>query len=164
MDAATFTHWQWLFPAAITIHNLEEAIWLPGWSPTAGRWHAEVGAFEFRFAVVVLTALAWVVTGLSIAGGPGSLGAYLFGAYVAAMLINVVLPHLAATIGLRRYAPGLATALLLNAPVCTWILYAGVRVNWMTGEKLTIATAIGVPVLLGSIPVLFRVGRMIGRR
>ena len=71
MDPATFQHWQWLFPAAITVHNLEEAIWLPGWSRTAGEWHAGVGAFEFRFAVAVLTALAWVVTGLSLHGGPG---------------------------------------------------------------------------------------------
>ena len=39
MDSASFQHWQWLFPAAITVHNLEEAIWLPAWSRTAGRWH-----------------------------------------------------------------------------------------------------------------------------
>ena len=163
MDAASFQHWQWLFPVAITIHNLEEAIWLPKWSQTAGKWHAGVDAFDFRFAVAVLTALAWVATAWSVWGGPGSIGAYCFGGYVAAMLLNVLLPHLAATVGLRRYAPGLATALLLNAPVCSWLLLAGVRAGWFTGERLAIATAIAVPVLLGSIPVLFRLGRMFRR-
>ena len=128
---------------------------------TAGKWHAGVGAFEFRFAVAVLTAFAWIVTWLSLLGGPGSLGAYLLGAYAAAMAINVVLPHLAASIALHRYAPGLATALLLNAPVCTWILYAGVRSQTMEPGRLAVATVITVPFLLGMIPLLFRLGRAI---
>jgi hypothetical protein len=37
-----------------TIHNAEEAVWLPAWSQTAGIWHPPVGAFEFRFAVIAV--------------------------------------------------------------------------------------------------------------
>jgi hypothetical protein len=79
------------------------------------------------------------------------------------MAINVVLPHLAASIALHRYAPGLATALLLNAPVCTWILYAGVHSQTMSPGKLAVATVIAVPVLLGMIPLLFQLGRALHR-
>ena len=32
----------WLFALVVTLHNLEEAIWLPDWSQTAGRWHSPV--------------------------------------------------------------------------------------------------------------------------
>jgi hypothetical protein len=73
IDPATNQHWQGLFPVAITVHNLDEAVWLPAWSRTAGRWHVGVGAFEFRLAVAVLTALAWVVTGSAFSGVPGVL-------------------------------------------------------------------------------------------
>jgi hypothetical protein len=30
---------RWLFALSLTIHNLEEAIWLPEWSQQAGKWH-----------------------------------------------------------------------------------------------------------------------------
>jgi Protein of unknown function with HXXEE motif len=43
----------WAFPLVITIHNLEEAIWLPGWSESTGRWYHTVEPGEFRFAVAV---------------------------------------------------------------------------------------------------------------
>jgi len=53
----TFEQSVWLFAAAVTLHNLEEVVWLPRWSHTAGKWHYPVGSFEFRFAVISLTML-----------------------------------------------------------------------------------------------------------
>ena len=35
----TFVQFGWLFAIVTAAHNLEEAIWLPNWSRTAGRWH-----------------------------------------------------------------------------------------------------------------------------
>ena len=52
-----------LFALAVTLHNLEEALLLPTWSRSAGRWHHPVGAREFRFAVAVLTVFAYVIDG-----------------------------------------------------------------------------------------------------
>jgi hypothetical protein len=43
---------QWLFPLVVTLHNTEEAIWLPAWSQHAGTWHVPVGPGEFRFAAL----------------------------------------------------------------------------------------------------------------
>ncbi len=34
----SFGNLEWLFPIVVTLHNAEEAIWLPGWSKRAGRW------------------------------------------------------------------------------------------------------------------------------
>jgi hypothetical protein len=64
-----FTEWQWLFPVAITLHNLEEAVWLPAWSNRAGKWHRPVSPSAFRFAAAVLAALAFIVTFGSARGG-----------------------------------------------------------------------------------------------
>lgn len=42
------------------------------------------------------------------------------------MLLNVFISHVAATIALRSYAPGTATALLFNLPLGGWFLYRSV--------------------------------------
>ncbi|MGV8081126.1 MAG: HXXEE domain-containing protein [Syntrophales bacterium] len=156
-----FTEWQWLFPVAVTVHNLEEAVLLPAWSQRAGRWHRPVEPFAFRFAVAVLTVLAYAATAWSAAGGAESIGAYLLSGYALAMLLNVFLPHLLATVALRRYVPGLATALLCNLPVTAGLLQAAFAEGYV---KLPTFAYYAVPVCLGlvaSIPFLFAVGRRI---
>lgn len=151
---------QWLFPTAATIHNLEEAVWLPGWSEHAGKLHRPVGAVEFRFAVAILTVLAWIITYLSSAGEKQSIGVYLLCAYCFAMLINVFIPHVAATIVLRRYAPGLATALVLNLPATSLILLSAGKNGYITWDKFMLWAAVFIAALIGIIPILFRIGRM----
>jgi hypothetical protein len=65
----SFQNLEWLFPLVITLHNAEEALWLPGWSKRAGRWRHPVAPGVFRFAVVILTLLAYPVTALSFISG-----------------------------------------------------------------------------------------------
>src|SRR5262245_23718629 len=108
----TFFALTWAFVLAVAIHNLEEALWLPAWSRRAGRWHYPVGAPEFRFAVLVLTAAVVAAALLANNGGKGSIGAYLLSGYALAMLLNVVFPHVLASLIRREYAPGTLTALL----------------------------------------------------
>jgi len=116
--ALSFCTLQWLFPVAITIHNLEEPIWLPGFLVAHGKalpWTDAPG--EFRFDLVVLTAAAWVVTYLSWCTGSQSIWAYLLYGYIVAMLVNVFVPHVPAAIVFRGYAPGVVTAVVVNFPV-----------------------------------------------
>ncbi len=149
----------WSFAVAMTLHNLEEALWLPRWSQSAGRWHHPVGAREFRFAVGVLTALAYVAAYLSMVGGKESAGAYLVAGYALAMLLNVFFLHLPATLIMRRYAPGTATALLLNLPVTLLLLYQGVQQGYIRLSTFTWAGPLVVGAILSSIPLLFAIGR-----
>lgn len=157
-----FRKLQWLFPLVVTLHNTEEAIWLPAWSQRAGIWHVPVGPGEFRFAVLVLTLLAFLVTYLSFRMGPQTVWAYLATGYMAAMLANVFLPHIAASVAMRSYTPGLVTAVLLNLPVLFLLLRQALRERYVSGLRATIYW-IGVPVcLLISIPALFKMGRNLG--
>ncbi|MBU4425904.1 MAG: HXXEE domain-containing protein [Desulfobacterales bacterium] len=149
----------WLFALAITLHNLEEALWLPGWSQSARRWHHPVGAREFRFAVGVLTALAYVAAYLSVAGGKESVGAYFIAGYALTMLMNVFFPHLLATLIMRRYAPGTATALLLNLPVTVLLLYQGLQQGYIRFSTFMWAGPLVVAAILSAIPLLFAIGR-----
>jgi len=48
------------FCFAITLHNIEEAIWLPKWSQQSSKFQKSVTPSEFHFAVIVITALAYL--------------------------------------------------------------------------------------------------------
>ena len=87
----------WLFAISITVHNIEEAIWLPKWSISAKRWHHPVNPRVFRFAVLILTIFAYITSILASLGEKQGIGAYLVSGYALAMLLNVVFPHLIAT-------------------------------------------------------------------
>jgi Protein of unknown function with HXXEE motif len=155
----SFLALSWLFVLAVALHNLEEALLLPAWSQTAGRWHYAVGAPEFRFAVAILTAAAIATAGMASIGGKGSVGAYLVSGYALAMLLNVLFPHVLATILLRQYAPGTLTALLLNLPACALLLDRALREQYIQTSVFVWVGPVIVLALAASIPLLFALGR-----
>ncbi|WP_210213209.1 HXXEE domain-containing protein, partial [Mesorhizobium sp. M1E.F.Ca.ET.063.01.1.1] len=159
IDQTVFMILTWLFVAAVVVHNLEEALLLPAWSEQAGRWHSPVGAREFRFAVSMLTLLAGIAAVLASVQGRGSLGAYLLSGYALAMLLNVVFPHLLATIAMRRYMPGTATALALNLPVTAALLRQAFREEYIAPMRFAWAGPAVVMAIMLSIPALFYLGR-----
>jgi uncharacterized membrane protein YraQ (UPF0718 family) len=54
---------------------------------------------------------------LNSIGGSQSIGAYFLAGYALVMLLNIFIPYEAATVALRSYVPGTATALLFNMPL-----------------------------------------------
>jgi Protein of unknown function with HXXEE motif len=155
----TFETLTGLFVLVVAIHNLEEALWLPAWSQRAGRRHITVGAREFRFAVAVLTAAAAAAAWLAYSGGRGSIGAYLLSGYALAMLLNVIFPHVLATLVLREYTPGTLTALLLNLPVCALLLEHALREQYVETQVFLWAGPLTVLAIVAAIPLLFAIGR-----
>ena len=150
------------FCAAVTVHNLEEALYLPAWSVAAARFHPPVGVFAFRFAVVALTLAAYVCAALAAAGS--TVGAYLVCGYGLAMAANAVVPHLVATVALRRYAPGTATGLLLNLPIGVALVAAAAaegRIEWPSFVWAGPITVIG---LAAAIRPLLALGRSAAER
>ena len=152
-----FNFLAWAFVGAVATHNLEEAFCLPDWSRAAGRFHPRVGAIEFRFAVAVLTALA---AACAIATTAGSVvGRYLVCGYALAMALNVIVPHVAATIALKRHMPGTATGLLLNLPVCSWLLFCAFDAHLIELGTFAWVAPLVVIAIVGMIPPLFWIGR-----
>jgi hypothetical protein len=151
-----------LFVAAVTAHNLEEAVWLPGWSRSAGKWHASVSAGEFRFAVAVLTVLAALAAVLAVSQGKASAGAYLLCGYALAMVLNAAFPHLVASLAMRRYMPGTATALLLNLPVAAALIRTALDEGYITLSRFLLAGPAIVFGIVIALPLLFWLGRKAG--
>ena len=161
MKMTKFEGLRLLFPLAITAHNLEEAVWLPAWSNTLGIQQLIVNRGQFWFGAIILTILAYVLTGLSIRAGKEARSTYLLLGYAFAMLGNVIFPHLLATIIFRRYAPGLSTAILFNAPIMTALWKWAIQEKYITLRKGLIVSSYVTGCLLLSIPVLFFIGQLL---
>lgn len=151
-----FGRLQWLFPIAVTLHNGEEAIWMPRWDAE----HAAAlpvhppGAAEIRLALFALTVAAFVVTYLSARKGPQSFWAYLLFGSIVTVLVNVLVPHVPAAIIFRGYAPGVVTAVAINLPLMSCLAIRAIRDGWVTGWR-AVASGVAVPVLLGAAIFVF---------
>jgi hypothetical protein len=150
-----------LFLFAFSLHNTEEALWLPAWSTTAGRFHPAVGADEFRFGVLVVTLIGYLATFLFLAFGASSAPIrYAYFGFLMMMALNAVFPHLVATIALGRYAPGTMTGLFLNLPLSSYIVFIEYRESPFDSKLL--AGVVGVTILmLASLKPLFALGRRV---
>ena len=115
-----------------------------------------MGAAEFRFAVAALTLLAYGCAAWASAGG--AIGAYLICGYALAMALNVFAPHLAATVAMRRYAPGTATAVLFVLPVSISLLSEAARQDRIAPSVFLWSGPLTVLAILAAIPGLFRMG------
>lgn len=112
-----------LFLLGFSLHNIEEALWLPQWSKHARKYHKEVSANEFRFAVIIVTAIGYLLTFQYFIFAPSfTLSKYIYLGFILLMVGNVIFPHLIATLVLKKYAPGTITGVLLNAPLGIYIL------------------------------------------
>lgn len=146
------------FCLAITLHNIEEAIWLPKWSQQNSKFHKPVTSSEFHFAVIFVTILAYL-SSFSFLYMPDSVVAkWIFIGFLGSMIFNAIFPHLIATILLKKYAPGLLTGLLLNLPINSFVIYHMFSINLISWNELVISTvAVGI-ILLALIPFLFKIG------
>ena len=149
----------WLFALGVLAHNAEEALLLPKWSASAGGWHPLVGAVEFQFAVAILSLIVVLCAWAASTGGARSLGAYLLTGYALAMLLNVFFPHVLASLVLRTYVPGTATALAFNLPLGGWLLWRAITEKFVQPSVFAWSGPLTVVALIASVPVLFATGR-----
>ncbi|HEU4561743.1 MAG TPA: HXXEE domain-containing protein [Longimicrobium sp.] len=154
-----------LVPTLLTIHNAEEALFMPAaLRSLPGRVPAEFARVipsypQFLVALAIVTALAWVIW---LLGRERHGGVVLLLLLQTVMLVNVV-AHVGAAILLRGYAPGLVTALALNLPFSIYLLRRAVAEGWPTRRSL--ASLVIVAVLMhgqGIVWLMWIAGHIIG--
>jgi hypothetical protein len=162
LNRIPFRRMVWILVVAETLHNIEEAIWLPAWSQTAGTWHPSVTAFEFRFAVTAITIVFYGVI-CYFSRYDTRLSQYLMGGALVVILFNVFVPHLVATVALAHYAPGVISGILLNIPVTLYLLRRGMMEGFFS-VRVVILGAIGLTIAVAPLlPAFFAVGRFVER-
>jgi hypothetical protein len=118
-----------LLLVAVGLHNLEEGLAYPlmrdqiaaaladlrlaWWSPSPA---------AFGLALTGLTLAVAAMIGWAASGKRTSAKVWALRLTAMVLLANIVLPHLPAAIALGGYAPGVATALIVNLPLATWAL------------------------------------------
>lgn len=121
---------------ALLIHNLEEAIALPGAlvrvqaaaSGWAGRPIHLPSAGQYRLALLLLTIAGFALLLLARQWDRWS---YALVVVQSVMTVNVV-THAAAALVLAGYAPGLWTALVVEAPTSVWVFRRVRAGRWMS--------------------------------
>ncbi|HBF38925.1 MAG TPA: HXXEE domain-containing protein [Firmicutes bacterium] len=148
-----------LFLMSFTLHNLEEAIWLPKWSKSAGKYHPQVTNNEFHFALFIITIFGYIVTSLFLSVGHfNEILKYIYLGFILMMCLNALFPHFLATITLKRYAPGTLTGLFLNLPIGLFVV-VGIYGRDLEFFKLIVGGIIVTGVIWISLPPLFKLGK-----
>jgi len=148
-----------LFLLGFSLHNIEEALWLPQWSKYAHKYHKEVSKNEFTFAVIIVTAIGYLLTfQYFIFASSSALSKYIYLGFILMMVANVIFPHIIATLVLKKYAPGTITGILLNAPIGICLLIRGINGT----DELIFVIIYGVIlaiIILLLISQLFKIGK-----
>ena len=147
-----------LFLFSITLHNIEEALWIPRWSRYTEKFGKQVSGDEFHFAVLVITILAYLATGLFIFFSENLILKYFFFGFVGAMMFNIIFPHLILTIILKKYSPGLITGILLIMPFNSLIIISSLNNSIINLGEVIISTIVVGILLLILIPILEKIG------
>ena len=145
------------FCFAITLHNIEEAIWLPKWSQQSSKFQKSVTPSEFHFAVIVITTLAYLSAFIYLLIPESDFAKWIFIGFLGSMILNVIFPHLIATVLMKKYAPGLFTGVLLNIPINSLIIYQMFEGDLILWKELIISTLIIGISLLALIPLMFKI-------
>ena len=133
-----------LLPFAFALHNFEEALSMEKWTKSLpDHIHKPVTTRQFGIAVLLFSILGFAVT-LTKGFYRTEQYYYLVIAGFAGMLfLNVFLPHLAATVFLRKYSPGVISGLLINLPLSALVLFNMVNLNVLTVVQLMISIVVG---------------------
>ena len=109
---------------ALTLHDFEEGVGYWALRPEIVRrtgWDLPDPA-AFAAALIAVTVAGAALLAWSAIGRETGLkrGAQTLVAWI--LLLNVLAPHVPAAIWLGGYAPGVATAVLVNLPLCAWLI------------------------------------------
>ena len=161
----------WLIPILLTLHNAEEAIAFKRYLPAAqARLPLPLASLEARLpyaallpALATLSILAFLLA-LAVNLRPHSRQLlWLLLALEATMGLNVVAHLVSATFVFHGYAPGLVTALLVNAPFAAYCFWRAKREQWVSPTALRgtmpAAFVLHGPVLIAGLWIAAKLAR-----
>jgi hypothetical protein len=136
----TFKQVLWLIPIVLTLHNTEEALTMPHWVmanlqlieknlPAAIDIHFT--PTQLLLSLLLATVVPFIVTMLCIDGEKRSIKLYLLFLLQAIVLLNVVIPHVAGSIRMRQYNPGVITAVCFNLPFSLYVFLRAFREQYL---------------------------------
>jgi hypothetical protein len=148
-----------LLPFAFTLHNLEEVLGMEKWSKSVPSYiHKPVTTRQFGIATLLFSVLGFAVTFTKGFYHTELYYYFVMSGFAGMMLINVFIPHLIATIYLKKYAPGVLSGLLINLPLTILVLIAFKNSQILSIEQIRITIIMGGVIGVILAFVLLKVG------
>jgi Protein of unknown function with HXXEE motif len=130
----------WLVPTFMAVHNAEEAIFFPRYLPVVLErlpepWRSVVGPItlgQLWAALLAVTLIPVVLAAWATLRPERAAPIWLLLLIQATLLVNVFWHVGAAVVLFDGYAPGLATAVLLNLPFSVYVIRRAAAQNWVT--------------------------------
>ena len=141
-----------LFCLSITVHNIEEALFLPAW--TINNSPITISNMTFLITVIIVTIIGYT-SAIFYTLKSGDTIKYIFIGYVGAMWINAFLPHILFSLLSLSYMPGTISAVLILIPIHTFIIAKFIFVDKVKIDKIIYASAICGGGLICLIAFLF---------
>lgn len=137
-----------LFGIAVTLHNLEEAVFLVSWYNVHWKLKFTPNAKIYWVVTSLVSVAIWIPV-VAVCVWPESRGfQWALAGFALAMAVNAVIPHLVLTVATHSYSPGTGTGMLLNLPLGAWLIHdqlsAHVLTNiWRQAVPFSVLLAIG---------------------
>ncbi len=159
----------WLVPILITIHNVEEALFMPAMIEARNAalpkglsgWIAPMtSARQLLIGLLIVTVIPYLIAWK--ADWERGLKGKMLLCVQAAMLINV-LAHLGMTIFIGGYSPGVVTAVLFNLPFSLYLFHCVRQAGWMSKSGMIRIGCIGLLLHAVALPVIILLAGMLAR-
>lgn len=112
-----------LFGTGVTLHNLEEAMFLVDWSRSHLKLWFEPNHKIYWALASLLSVVIWIpVVGVCVSKESHSFQNALSG-FALAMAVNAVLPHFLISLVKHSYSPGVGTGMLFNLPLGVLLIH-----------------------------------------
>jgi hypothetical protein len=112
-----------LFGIGVTLHNLEEAMFLVDWARCHVKLWFKPNPTIYWVVTSLVSAVIWIpVVGVCVSKDNSSFQNALSG-FALVMAINAVLPHLMISLIKHSYSPGVGTGLLFNLPLGVLLIH-----------------------------------------
>lgn len=164
LDALSFNRLLWLVPILFTLHNVEEAPFMEGWSKRIPlKIHPTVSTRQFAIAVLFLTLGGFLVTYFGVEYLANQAG-YLSVLEIQAILFfNAFIPHIASTIRFRMYSPGVITAVLVTLPFSFYLFRRAFHENILDWNQFWILLGIAPFAMILFALLSLQIGRVLER-
>ena len=164
LNSIPFSRLLWLVPIILTIHNIEEAPFMEGWSKRLPlKVHPTVTTRQFIIAVTFLTIVGFMLTYFGVEYLANQTGYLMVLGIQAILLFNTFIPHIATTLRFRMYSPGVITAILLTLPFSFYLFQRALNENIISWNQFWILLGIAPFAMVIFAFIALQIGKALDR-
>lgn len=135
----------WFIPVVLAVHNCEEALTMPSWVPE--NLSSIRGMIPFHFTVYfsskqllislfLATVIPFLIVFFCADGEKGSAKLDLLFILQLIIFLNIFIPHIAVSVIVLRYNPGVITAIALNLPFSFYFFRRALIEGYLVWKKM----------------------------